>query len=148
MGGSGGHWPPRLVSKCRSFGQFHIIWAILHQNFGQFHIFWASLRQNFGQFNIYQTVPISVKTFFFFGGHLISDKKTVSISVKTFFFFLEVTLIWTEKPIAFWIKFNVIFRAKVLSLVPPPDLFELLRHDCNCYRKRYSKLAKSSIDNS
>ena len=64
-GGSGGHWPRRLVSKCQNFGQFYIIWAILHQNFGQFHIFLASLRQNFGQFNIHQTVSISVETFFF-----------------------------------------------------------------------------------
>ena len=63
-GGPESTGPPRLVSKCRSCGQFYITWAILHQNFGQFHIFWASLRQNFGQFNIHQTVSISVKTFF------------------------------------------------------------------------------------
>ena len=74
-GGSGRrHWPPRLVSKCRNFGQFYIVWAILHQNFGQF--------------DIHQTVSISVKTFFFsFGGHLNSDRKTVSISGEDLFFF-------------------------------------------------------------
>ena len=48
----------------------------------------------------------------------------VSISVKTFFFFLEVTLIWTEKPIAFRAKFNVSFRGKAWC---PPNPFELLR---------------------
>ena len=93
--GSGGHWPRRLVTKCQNFGQFHIIWAklhqnfsqfhitwaILHQNFGQFHIFLASLRQNFGQFNIHQTVSISEETFFF-GGHLNWDRKTDRFSAK------------------------------------------------------------------
>ena len=64
-GGSGGALAPRLVSNCRNFGQFYIIWTILHQHFGQFHIFWTSLRQNFGQFSIHQTVSILVKTFFF-----------------------------------------------------------------------------------
>ena len=78
------HWPPRLVSKCRNFGQFHIIWAILYQNFWQFHNFWASLRQNFGQFNIHQTVSISVETLFFFflEGHLNWDRKTDRFSGK------------------------------------------------------------------
>ena len=65
-GESGGHWPPRLVSKCQNFTQLFIIWAILHQNFGQFCTFLDKLRQNFGQFDIHQTGSISVKTFLFF----------------------------------------------------------------------------------
>ena len=106
------------------FGQFHITWAILHQNLWQFHIFWASLRQNFGQFNIYQTVSISVETFFF-GGHLNSNRKTTSISVKTFF--LEVTLIGTEKPIAFLAKLiQCHFSGK--SLVSPQILLSSYAH--------------------
>ena len=100
-GDPGGPRFPRLFSKCRNFGQFHIIWAKLHQNFGQFHIFWASLRQKFGQFNIHETV---------------------SISVETFFLFLEVTLIGTEKTDRSRTKLiQCHFSGK--SLVSPPKSF-------------------------
>ena len=40
------------------------------------------------------------------------------------FIFLEVTLIWTQKLIAFPTKFNIIFRAKAWC---PPNPLELLR---------------------
>ena len=64
------------------------------------------------QFNIHcNCLNFSDDLFFFFGGHQNLDRKTVSILEQTFF--LEVTLIWAEKPISFRAKFNVIFRAKV-----------------------------------
>ena len=75
-GSPGGTGPPPLGFKVSKF------WAILYHlgnialKFWQFHIFRASLRQNFGQFNLHQTVSISVKTFFFFGGHLNLNRKT------------------------------------------------------------------------
>ena len=112
---SAGHWHPPLgfkVSKFRAISYYlgkiaSKFWAILHQNFGQFHIFWASLGQNFGQFNIHQTVSISVETFFLF--------------------FLEVTLIGTEKSIAFRAKLiQCHFSGK--SLVPPQILFSSFAH--------------------
>ena len=114
---------PRLVSKCRNFGQFYIIWAMLHQNFGQFHIFWASLRQNFGQFNIHQTVSISVKTFFsFWRSPHFGQKNRLNFSDDLFY--LEVTLIWTEKPIAFRPN-SISFFGQTFGA--PPNSFELLR---------------------
>ena len=110
--GSGGALAPRLVSKWPNFGQFYIIWAILHQNFGQFHIFWAILRRNFGQFNIHQTV---------------------SILVKPFFFFLEITLTWTEKPIAFRGNLMSFFGQKFGAF---PNPFELQRPWCDIRDKQ------------
>ena len=112
----GGALAPRLVSKCQNFGQFYVMWAILHQNFGQFHIFLESLRQNFGQFNVHQDL-------FFWRSPKIGQKKPFQFQCRLFF--LRSPKFGLKNRSLFGKNSNVIFRAKVWC--SPPNPFDLLR---------------------
>ena len=126
-GGAGGAVAPPFGSKRRKSSK---IWANGLFIWANSLDIWALHWQN--------SVPVSVKTFFFyffiFGEHLNLDRKTVQISGKTFFFFfffffLENTSIWAEKNVSILTeKRNASSHFSGKSLLPPQIILSSYGH--------------------
>ena len=125
MGGPGGTSPPAWFQSVEISGNFILFGQCCIKILGNFIFFGQVCVKNFGQFNFHQTVSISVKTFFsffFWRSPHFGQKNRLNFSKDLFY--LEITLIWTKKPIAFRPNSMSFFGQ---TFGAPPNSFELLR---------------------